>query len=88
MQHKRTITIFILGALAVALTIGAVAFRTVSAASPTTTSTITSGSSLPTGMKWVGGSGPHGGYDNQDLADALGITTDALNTAYQAAYAA
>jgi len=88
MQHKRTITIFIVGALAVALAIGAIAYRTVFAASPTTISTLTSGSSTPGNMKGFGGIGLNGGYNNQQLADALGITVDALNTAYQTAYAA
>jgi hypothetical protein len=88
MQHKRTMTIFLLGALAIATTIGAVAFRTVFAASPTTTSTSTTGITVPSTLKWFGGNGFNQGYNNQNLADALGITVDALNTAYQKAYTA
>jgi hypothetical protein len=88
MQHKKTITLFLVRALAVAMTIGAVAFRTVFAAAPTTTSTSTTSNSASTGLKWFGGNGPNEGYNNQDLADALGITVDALNTAYQDASAA
>ncbi len=85
MQHKKTITILILGALAVAMTIGGVVYRSVFAATPTVTSTSTTTSTNP---GWGIGKGPFGGYSDEDLANALGITTDALNTAYQQAYAA
>jgi uncharacterized protein YecT (DUF1311 family) len=88
MQNKKTITIFIIGALAVAMTIGGIAYQKVFAASPTTISTTTTSSSTSTVTNWMGGKGPLGGYTNQQLADALGITVDALNTAYQNAYAA
>lgn len=88
MQHKKTITIFIIGALAVALAVGGIAYRTVFAASPATTSTSTTSNTVLTDSKWLGVNGFNGGYNNQNLADALGITIDALNTAYQNAYAA
>lgn len=85
MQHKKTITILVVGALALAITLGALAYGSVFAATPTTTSnSTTTSTSLELGV----GKGPFGGYTKQDLADALGITTDALNTAYQEAYAA
>lgn len=85
MQSKKTITIFVVGALAIALTFGAIAYRSVFAATPTNTSTSTA--SLAT-LNWGVGNGPNGGYSTEELANALGITTDALNTAYQTAYAA
>ena len=88
MQHKRTITILILGALAITMTIGALAYRSVYAASPTTTSTTTSGTTSPIDIVGRGGAGPNAGYNNQYLADALGITLDKLNTAYQNVYKA
>jgi hypothetical protein len=84
MKHKRTITIFILGALAVAMTIGAAAYRSVLAATPTAIAA--TGNAAPLG--WFGGNGMKGGYTTQDFANALGITVDALNTAYQSAYSA
>jgi hypothetical protein len=88
MQHKRTIIILVLGALAVATTVGAIAYRSVFAAAPTTTSTSTSSTTTLSGPGWQGENGPNGGYTNAELATALGITTDALNTAYQNAYSA
>ena len=87
MQHKKAITFLVLGALAVALTFGAIAYQSVLAATPTTSPNVTTTSSS-TSTSWAGGKGFNGGYTNQQLADALGITTDALNTAYQTAYSA
>ena len=43
---------------------------------------------LTVGAGWQGGKGGIEGYNNQDLATALGITVDELNTAYQNAYSA
>jgi hypothetical protein len=91
MQKNKVITILVVGALAVAVTFGAFAYRSVLAATPTTTSTGNTGTTGTTTQLGPGnpeGDGLHGGYNNQDLADALGITVDALNTAYQTAYAA
>jgi hypothetical protein len=89
MQNKKTITMFIVGALVLALTVGGIAFRSVLAATPATTTTPnTSTTTTTTSSKWLGGEGPRGGYNSTDLANALGITVDALNTAYQNAYAA
>jgi formaldehyde-activating enzyme involved in methanogenesis len=85
MQHKKTIIIFIVGALVVAMTFAAIAYRSVFAATPSTTST--SAPPLATLNRGVG-KGPNVDYTNEQLANALGITTDALNTAYQTAYAA
>jgi hypothetical protein len=88
MQPKKTIIFLVLGALAVTMTFGALAYKSVFAATPTTTSTSTTSSTMSSGPGWVGGNGPNGGYTNAELATALGITTDALNTAYQNAYSA
>lgn len=88
MKHKRTITIFVLGALAIAMTIGAVAYRSVLAATPTITSTANTSSMTASKLSLFGGNRLEGGYTNQNLADALGITVDALNTAYDSAYSA
>ena len=85
MKHKRTISILVLGALAVVTVIGAVAYRTVSAAIPTT---VTTTNAAQVNYNWSLGNGLHGGYTNEDLANALGITVDELTTAYQNAYAA
>jgi hypothetical protein len=85
MQHKKTIIIFVLGALAVAMTVGAVAYRSAVAATPTTISTSTT---IQSNLDWGIGKGPNGGYTNEDLANALGITVGELTTAYQNAYSA
>jgi hypothetical protein len=77
-----------MGALAVATTFGAIAYQSVFAATPTTTSTSTTSTSTQLGPGWSGENGRNGGYSNQQLADALGITVDALNTTYQNAYSA
>ncbi len=87
MQQKKAITFLVLGALAVAMTFGAIAYQSVFAATPTTSPSVTMTSSS-TGTSWATGKGFNGGYTNQQLADALGITTDALSTAYQNAYSA
>jgi hypothetical protein len=86
MQHKKTFIILIVGALVAASAFGAIAYQSVFAATPTSSTTTTSTTLLET--SWFGGRGPNGGYDNQDLADALGISVDDLNTAYQNAYTA
>lgn len=86
MQHKKTVIILIVGALVAALAFGAIAYQSVFAATPSSAATATSNKQLGTG--WFSGKGPNGGYDNQDLADALGISVDDLSSAYQNAYAA
>lgn len=88
MKTKKTIIILVLGALAFSAAFGAIAYQSVLAATPTTTSTNTTGTTSQVRAGWMGGKGIHGGYTNQQLADALGITVDALNTAYQNAYSA
>jgi hypothetical protein len=88
MQHKKTITFLVLGALAVAITIGGIAYQSVFAATPSITSTGIINTTTLMGLGWAGGKGSNGGYTNEQLATALSITTDALNTAYQNAYSA
>jgi hypothetical protein len=89
MHKKRNITILIVTALAVTMAIGAAAaYRSVVAAATPATSNMLTGKSTLFTQTWLGGNGMKGGYDNEDLANALGVTVDALNTAYQNAYAA
>jgi hypothetical protein len=83
MHNKKTILIFIVGALAVAMTFGAVAYSTVFAGTPTTTS---SNPSLTADSTLGIGRGHFGGYTSEDLANALGITVDELTAAYDEAY--
>jgi hypothetical protein len=85
MQNKRIISILVLGALAIATAFGVIAYQSVAAATPTTTAGTTSTTTQldPGGP----GKGMDETYKNQALADALGITLDELNTAYQTAYA-
>jgi len=84
MQHKKTIVILVLGALAVATTFGALAYHSVFAATPSTSSGTTSEASFG----WEAARGIKGGYRSEDLANALGITVDELNTAKESAYSA
>ncbi len=83
LKYKKTIIMLVLGALAVAMTFGAVAYRSVFAATPATIST---GTATLASLEWGIGNGPNGGYTNEQLATALGITVDELSTAYQSAY--
>jgi hypothetical protein len=85
MKNKKTITIFIIGALGVAMAFGAVAYRSVLAATPTITSPSTT---IQVESDREAGRGPRGGYSSEDLANALGITVDELNTANEEAYSA
>jgi hypothetical protein len=80
MNLKRTIPILLIGALAIAAAIGIVAYRTVQAAVPEMRA---SGVRITAHMGF--GRGLGGGYDNEDLANALGISTDELDAAYQEA---
>lgn len=83
MKNKSTIFILLTGALVVAVAFGALAYRSVFAATPATTSTSTEVQGEP-GL----GRGPVVGYTREGLAEALGISVDELTSAYQAAYAA
>jgi hypothetical protein len=88
MQHKKTIVILVLGALVAVSAFGAIAYQSVLAATPSSTSTDTPTSKLLLGPGLLDERGANGAYNNQNLADALGITVDELNTAYQNAYTA
>jgi hypothetical protein len=78
MNRKKWIAILSLGALVVAVTFGAVAYRSATA----TTATLT----VPTFNGFANfGRGFGGGYTNQDLVDALGISVSDLTAAYQTA---
>ncbi len=85
MNKIKWMSIFLLAAVTVALVFGAVAYRSVSAAEPKSTST-KDGSSQPASK------GPQGGevkgYSDEDLAAALGISVDKLEAARQEAKAA
>jgi polyhydroxyalkanoate synthesis regulator phasin len=88
MSLKKTLTILSVGALAVAAVFGVIAYRTANAQA--TTPNAPSGQVAPPtngpADKGPGfGRGPVGGYNNEDLANALGITVDELNAAYQKA---
>ncbi len=67
MQGKKTIIILLSGALVVAIGFGAIAYRSVFAATPTIESTGTT-----VQVEFGLGKGPMGGFTKQDLADALG----------------
>ena len=88
MSMKKTLTILSVGALALASIVGVVAYRTANAQA-TTPNAPTGQVALPAnGLADKGpgfGRGGPGGYDNEDLANALGITVDELNAAYQKA---
>jgi hypothetical protein len=74
MKRTTTIMIFTLIALSLVAVLGASFFRTAEAASPEVN--LLRGGGFATGP---------GGYDDEDLAEALGISVDELNAAYQTA---
>ena len=82
MNRKKLVSIVILGALATASAFGAIAYRTANAQTATPAAPSTNGAA-PMGRDFRGR--PPGANTNADLATALGITTDQLNTAYQTA---
>jgi hypothetical protein len=75
MRKTKLLSILVAGALVAAAVIGVAAYRTVEAAAPAQTSSAHLGF----------GRGGGGGYTNEDLAAALGITVDELSAAYQTA---
>jgi hypothetical protein len=79
-KKKNLITVIALGALAVAVAFGAVAYHSATASAPTAAASANT-SALPMGKGGMRG----GGYTEEQLAAALGITTDELTAAYQAA---
>lgn len=83
MNRKILISVFAVGALAVASIFGVVAYRNANAAAPLP--------ALPVNYSFSPGGfgmGFGGGYSSQDLANALGISLEQLNTASQSAYSA
>jgi len=85
MNLKKTITLLSVGALAIAAVIGVVAYRTANAQATTPTAPSNTGPA-DNGFDPHGpGRGFDGGYSNEDLANALGITVDELNSATQKA---
>jgi hypothetical protein len=84
MKSKQVITILSLSALVIAAAFGAVAYRSAKAASASQAAV--SANSL--GILPERGRGPGGGYTNEELATALGITVDELTAAQQKAQAA
>jgi AraC-like DNA-binding protein len=85
MNRIKILTVFVLGVMAITITLGAVVYHSASA-SPSTNQaadTSDSDSNAPTGKGH--GEGSHS-YSDEDLAAALGITVDELTTARQKAY--
>jgi hypothetical protein len=78
MKRKILITILSVGALAIASVFGVFAYRSANAAAPIAVMPSNQSVSLDNFGKGFGG-----GYTSQDLATALGITLDQLNTAVQ-----
>ncbi len=87
MKPKKLIFLFTLGALAIATALGAVLYRTVKAAEPAQSwaaqAANTNNLSGNPGKGFAGGA--RGGYSDQDLATALGISVDELSAATQKA---
>lgn len=85
MKRKLIVTGVLTGVLVLLVGMGVLTYRSASAASPTaddvTTSTQLSGVEIGKGRGLMG-------IDDEYLAEALGITTDELNTARQTAYEA
>jgi hypothetical protein len=88
MNRIKLISVFVVGVMAIAITLGAVVYRSVSASPSNYQASDTSGSSstTSTGHLEKDPAGRPGGYSDVDLAAALGITVDELTTARQKAY--
>ncbi len=91
-KRKKIITILVTGALAAVTVFGALTYRAVYAQSTTPTpgapSNTPNNNQAAPGQPGPGRGGPggmRGGYTDQELATALGITTDQLQAAYTAA---
>jgi hypothetical protein len=85
MSRKALVSLLVVGALAIAAVVGAAVYQTTQAATP----------AAPRLAGDIGGfahkgglRGPGGGQADKYLADALGISVDELNAAYQEAAAA
>ena len=89
MKRIKIISVFVVGVMALTITLGAVVYRSVSASPSTNQAVDTANSSDTTNNALLGkgrGGGPEG-YSDDDLATALGITVDELSAARQKAYA-
>jgi hypothetical protein len=85
MKRKSILSIVAVGVLAVIMTIGAVAYHSASAASATPT--VNQSTTLPgKGARMDGRAGLQAGVTNENLAAALGISVEQLNTAQTSAY--
>jgi len=83
MKPKKMITILSLSALVIAAAFGAVAYRSAWAASSTASQAAIAADS--SGILSERGRGPGGGYTDEELAAAMGITVDELTAAQQKA---
>jgi hypothetical protein len=89
MNRIKIIGVFVVGVMAITITLGAVVYRSVSASPSANQAVNTANSSDTTSNALLGkgrGGGPEG-YSDDDLATALGITVDELSAARQKAYA-
>jgi hypothetical protein len=86
MKYRKVFPILVAGALAIAGLFGVVAYRSANAQS--STPTVPNGAQPGQPPPQVGGRGFDHGYNNDDLANALGITVDELTAAVQKANAA
>jgi len=89
MNFKKLMVMVVVGALVVSGAVGAVVYRSASAASAAQTGSTDTGTTgeIPPGPGMGGerfGKGP-GGYSDEDLATVLGISVDELTAAYQTA---
>ena len=73
MKFKKIIPIVAVGALAIAVVLGVVGYRTVKAAAPAATAYA------------INAHGIRGGFSDQELADALGVSLETLQAAYKTA---
>ena len=91
MNLKKTLTVLSVGVLSLAVVFGVVAYRTANAQATTPNAPSSQVAPPANAPDDIGpghlefGKGPKGGYNNEDLANALGITVDELNAAYQKA---
>lgn len=87
-KRKKIIGILAAAALIVVGVFGAFTYRAVYAQAPTPTPGTGTTNNQPVAPQgqWKGRGGPDGGYSSQDLATALGITTDQLTAANKAAF--
>jgi len=88
MNRIKIIGAFVIGVMAITITLGAVVYHSASASSSANPAANTTGSSSTT-HDASSGKGLHrgpGGYTDSDLATALGITVDELTAARQKAF--